>query len=197
MNPVVGVLLACVVHFSSVFLFVGTHFRIIVRKFLVHLRTVYASPEKLAWLLDHGVNILSVQPAQLRLSDQVVLAEEESVATMTKEERELYLKNMKEMKDDDYGAGYQVELSRKPGEEPEAMELKALPAEAGVTEATAYGVAAANPAGDARVTPLTDEEREQRQREKFEREKELREQERLDWERRERDKHRWAKARLN
>ena len=28
--------------------FVGTHFRIFVRKFLVHLRTVHASPQKLA-----------------------------------------------------------------------------------------------------------------------------------------------------
>ena len=34
--------------FVSLFLFVGTHFRIFVRKFLVHLRTVYASPQKLA-----------------------------------------------------------------------------------------------------------------------------------------------------
>ena len=32
----------------SLFVFVGTHFRIFVRKFLVHLRTVYASPQKLA-----------------------------------------------------------------------------------------------------------------------------------------------------
>ena len=31
--------------------FVGTHFRIFVRKFLVHLRTVYASPQRLARLL--------------------------------------------------------------------------------------------------------------------------------------------------
>ena len=30
------------------FHFVGAHFRIFVRKFLVHLRTVYASPQKLA-----------------------------------------------------------------------------------------------------------------------------------------------------
>ena len=33
--------------------FVGTHFRIFVRKFLVHSRTVYASPQKLARLLKH------------------------------------------------------------------------------------------------------------------------------------------------
>ena len=30
--------------------FVGSHFRIFVHKFLVHLRTVYASPQKLARL---------------------------------------------------------------------------------------------------------------------------------------------------
>ena len=34
--------------FISPFLFVGTHFWIFVRKFLDHLRTVYASPQKLA-----------------------------------------------------------------------------------------------------------------------------------------------------
>ena len=43
--------------------FVGTHFRIFVRKFLVHLRTVYASLQKLARPLnmvqywsDSGIN---------------------------------------------------------------------------------------------------------------------------------------------
>ena len=33
---------------NSLFLFVGTHFRILFRTFIVHLRTVYASPKKLA-----------------------------------------------------------------------------------------------------------------------------------------------------
>ena len=47
MNLVVKVLLKNAA-FVSLFLFVGTHFRIFVRKFLVHLRTMYASPQKLA-----------------------------------------------------------------------------------------------------------------------------------------------------
>ena len=34
--------------FLSLFLFFGTHFRVLVRKFLIHLRMVYASPQKLA-----------------------------------------------------------------------------------------------------------------------------------------------------
>ena len=45
---------------NDLFLFVGTHFRICVRKFIVHLRTVYASPKKLAQPLhicDEKINL--------------------------------------------------------------------------------------------------------------------------------------------
>ena len=40
--------------FISLFLFVGTHFRTFVRKFLVHLRTVYASPQTPSGPLDQA-----------------------------------------------------------------------------------------------------------------------------------------------
>ena len=39
--------------FASLFLFIGMHFQIFVRKFLAHLHTAYASPQKLAWPLSN------------------------------------------------------------------------------------------------------------------------------------------------
>ena len=46
LNSVVKVLLRCVICFP--FFSVGTHFRIFVCQFLIHSRTMYASPQKLA-----------------------------------------------------------------------------------------------------------------------------------------------------
>ena len=47
-NVVVKVLLTCGIRFSTSFRWYCTHFRILVRKCLVHMRTVYAPPQKLA-----------------------------------------------------------------------------------------------------------------------------------------------------
>ena len=57
MNLVVKVLWN--VSFVFLFLFVGTHFRIFVHTFLVHLRTVYASPQKLQQPLSKCSPLLS------------------------------------------------------------------------------------------------------------------------------------------
>ena len=46
-------------HFVSQFRFVGTHFRLFFRKSLVHLRTVYASPQKLARPLISTIIIIT------------------------------------------------------------------------------------------------------------------------------------------
>ena len=44
------------------FLFVGTHFPLLVRIFFAHLRTVYASPQKLARPLSQGCRNRSIGP---------------------------------------------------------------------------------------------------------------------------------------
>ena len=109
------------------------------------------------------------------------------MATMTQEEREEYLKKMRER----YGPSFQTQYTRKPGEGPEVIQMQPIRAAVEGPQ-FAYGTAE-RPTSGVRVTALTDEEkereRERLQREKFEREKQLREQERLEWERREREKH--------
>ena len=47
--------------FVSLFHFVGTHLRIFVRKFFVHLRTVYATPQKLARPLSTALTTTSIR----------------------------------------------------------------------------------------------------------------------------------------
>ena len=49
--------------FISIFLFVGTHFRIFVRKFLVHLRTVYASQKLARPLISLSIVVIEGQLA--------------------------------------------------------------------------------------------------------------------------------------